>query len=298
MRSKEPGVDFSPMEIRIHIPRPMLMITAATLVVLWYTGILEIHWPGGPLRGDVIGGETPAAVITDARKDINRQQVTQAVLAQREEILRYNVEVLEREALKTNTPEDIERLREARTVLLSVIKDRDQSEKLLLLSLQQLWDAEGTLYRSDGMLGDRVLLWPVKPLLGLSATFEDAAYEKRFGFPHHAIDIPTDQGTEIKAPAAGVVLKVALNGLGYSYIVLEHENGLQTIFGHITDATVKTGDTVQAGEVIGHSGGEPGTLGAGLTTTGPHLHFAVRKDGVLVDPMQFLSRTAIPHEVQ
>lgn len=276
------------MEIRIHLPRPILTLTAVGVVLLWATGIITIHLPGNSLKGDALGGEHPAAVVTDARLDINREQVTQAVLAQKEEILRYTLDVLEREALTTKTPEDIKKLNDARTVLLGIIKERDQSEKLLLLSLQQLWDAEGTAYKTEGVIGDRVLLWPVMPTLGLSATFEDSEYEKRFGFPHHAIDIPADQGSDIKAPAEGVVTKVSLNGLGYSYIVLEHEGGLQTIYGHVTDATVHEGEKVAMGETIGHTGGQPGTVGAGLTTTGPHLHFAVRKDGVLVDPLKYL----------
>lgn len=276
------------MEIRIHIPRPMFWMTIVAALVLWGTGIIEIHWPGQSLRGELVGGERPASAIADARRDINRQQVTQAVLSQREEIYRYNVEVLERAALETKTPEDIEKLKNARSVLLSIIRERDQSEKLLLLSLQQLWEAEGTAYRTEAAIGDRVLLWPVEPSLGLSATFEDAGYEQRFGFPHHAIDIPVPQGTAIKAPAGGTVLKVALNGLGYSFIVLEHENGLQSVFGHIIDATVQIGDRVGVGQIIGHSGGEPGTMGAGPLTTGAHLHFAIRKDGVLVNPMEYL----------
>lgn len=277
-----------PMEIRIHLPRPVITLSLTAIFGLWYAGIITIHLPNTSLKGDALGGTTPATVITDARKDINREQVTQAVLAQKEEIFRYNVETLERLALTTKTSEDIEKLRQARLILLSIIKEKTQSEKLLLLSLQQLWDAEGTAYQTDGVIGDRVLRWPVTPLLGLSATFEDSAYEQRFGFPHHAIDIPVDQGSEIKAPAEGTVLNISMNGLGYSSIVLEHEGGLQTVYGHITDATVHVGEAVQLGEVIGHTGGEPGTLGAGLTTTGPHLHFAVRKDGALVDPMKYL----------
>lgn len=276
------------MEIRIHIPRPMFWLTTAAALVLWGTGIIEVHWPGAPLRGDALGGESPASAIQEARRDINREQVTQAVLAQREEIYRYNVEILERAALETKTPEDIEKLKVARAVLLGIIKDRDQSEKVLVLSLERLWEAEGTAYRTEGVFGDRVLLWPIEPREGLSSTFEDLEYERRFGFAHHAIDIPTPQGTPISAPAAGTVLKVSMNGLGYSFIVLEHDGGLQTIFGHISDATVHPGESVIPGQVIGHSGGQPGTIGSGPLTTGPHLHFAIRKDGVLVDPMLFL----------
>lgn len=266
----------------------MLTIVIVIILVLFGTGILKIHWPSGSVRGSVVGGETPAAIITDARRDINREQVTQAVLAQREEILRYNLEILEHAALTTKTPEDIEKLKESRAVLLGIIRERDQSEKLLVLSLQQLWEAEGTAYRTVGVSGDRVLQWPVEANEGLSATFEDSGYLARFGFPHHAIDIPTPQGTSIAAPDDGTVLKVSLNGLGYSFVVLEHASGLQTVFGHITDATVHAGDSVTRGQLIGHTGGQPGTMGAGPLTTGPHLHFAVRKDGALVDPMQFL----------
>ncbi|MSR67281.1 M23 family metallopeptidase [Candidatus Peribacteria bacterium] len=276
------------MEIRIHLPRPFLTITIAVAVLLYATGIVTVQWPGSELRDDALGGEHPASVVTDARRDIDREKVTQAVLEKREEILRYNLSILERAALETKSPEDIKKLNDARAVLLSIIKERSQSEKLLLLSLEQLWEAQGTAYRTEGVIGDRVLLWPVPPTLGLSATFEDQEYEKLFGFKHHAIDIPVEQGTEVKAPAGGTVSKISMNGLGYSYIVLEHEGGMQTVYGHMTDATVLQGATVKAGEVIGHTGGQPGTLGAGLTTTGPHLHFAVRKDGVLVDPMKYL----------
>ncbi len=283
----------SPMEIRIHLPRPLLTIGIVVAVILYATGIVKIQWPGSEVRGDALGGEHPATVITDARRDINREQVTQAVLLKREEILRYNLSVLERAALITKSPEDIRNLNDARAILLSIIQERDQSEKLLLLSLEQLWEAEGTAYRTEGVIGDRVLLWPVSPTLGLSATFEDAEYEKLFKFPHHAIDIPTEQGTEVRSPAGGIVTKISMNGLGYSSIVLEHDGGLQTIYGHVTDATVLQGATVRAGEVIGHTGGQPGTMGAGLMTTGPHLHFAVRKDGVLVDPMKYLPQRAI-----
>ncbi len=276
------------MDVRIHIPRPLLTLTLIAVALLWWNGVLTVRWPQQQAQGEALGGVRPAAQISDARQDINREQVKQAVLSHREDILRYTLDVLERQALTTKSPEDIDSLRQARSVLLGIIKERDQSEKLLLLSLEQLWDAEGTVYTTHASPGEVVLLWPVEPSLSISATFDDKEYEKRFGFPHHAIDIPVNQGTPVEAPADGVVAKVSLNGLGYSYVVLEHEGGLQTIYGHLIDTTIRQGDRVTAGQVIAHSGGQPGTLGAGLTTTGPHLHFAVRKDGVLVDPMGYL----------
>ena len=276
------------MEVRIHLPRPLLTFSLIVVSLLWWNGILSFHAPAQQVEADANGGQSPKEVLHQAAQDIDRERVKQAVLERQEEILRYNFEILEQQALQTKTPEDVQRVKQAREVLLSIARERGSSEKLLSLSLSQLWEAEGTVFSTKERMGDIVLLWPVKPTLGISAHFEDSGYEKRFGFPHHAIDIPTAQGSPIHAPVEGVVAAVRLNGLGYSSIVLEHADGLQTIYGHITDAVVSVGSRVASGQVIGHTGGQPGTLGAGLTTTGPHLHFAVRKNGALVDPLQFL----------
>lgn len=198
--------------------------------------------------------------------------------------------VLEEQALREKNPDAIDQLNSARATLLAIIKERTTSEKLLLLSLQQLWEAEGSAFTLRNIESTTKILWPISPRMGISAHFDDADYVKRFGFAHHAIDIPTQKGTEIQAPADGTVLTVALNGLGYSYIILEHADGMQTIYGHISEALVQHGDSVKAGDVIGKTGGVPGEEGTGLYSTGPHLHFAVRINGVLVDPLKYLPK--------
>jgi murein DD-endopeptidase MepM/ murein hydrolase activator NlpD len=99
----------------------------------------------------------------------------------------------------------------------------------------------------------------VDPAEGLSATFNDAGYLERFGVPHHAIDIPVLQGSAVRAAQDGTVLKVADNGLGYSYIILSHEGNLETIYGHVSESLVQEGETIRTGQVIARSGGQPGT---------------------------------------
>ncbi len=277
------------MELRVHIHRPILTGIIILVAILWWNGFINVGWPGSHgTNADAEGGELTSAIITDARRDIDRERVRQAVLGKQEEILRYELQILEDQALTYQTPEKVRELAEKRTVLLSIIKQRGQSEKLLTSSLQQLWDAEGTVFTLTRPDGGVDLDWPVTPILGVSAFFDDASYKKRFGFDHHAIDIPVDQGSPIRAPADATVLKVAMNGLGYSYITLQHGGGMETVFGHVSSATVKVGDTVSFGQVIGRSGGQPGSEGAGLLTTGPHLHFAVKMNGVLVDPLKYL----------
>ena len=121
----------------------------------------------------------------------------------------------------------------------------------------------------------RFELWPVPVNNGFSAFFTDPNYKNVFGVEHQALDIPTAQGTGIIAPGNAVVLKAVDNGFGYSYIALAHENGLVTVYGHVSTLLVKEGDYVEKGQIFALSGGTPGTLGAGYRTTGAHLHLEI-----------------------
>lgn len=136
--------------------------------------------------------------------------------------------------------------------------------------------------------GNYSLLWPV-PSRQISAGFHDADYLARFKMVHNAIDIPTPQGTPVRAPADAFVAKVYdSGGIGYSYLVLDHGNGMVTVYGHMSSMNVGVEQFVPVGSVVGLSGGTPGTQGAGWLTTGPHLHFEVWLDGQARNPLGYL----------
>ena len=78
------------------------------------------------------------------------------------------------------------------------------------------------------------------------------------------------------------------HGLGFNSIVLKHDGGFATLYGHVSKFLVKEGDVIRSGDPIALSGGEPGTPGAGHLTTGPHLHFQLLKNGQPVDPLDYL----------
>ena len=101
------------------------------------------------------------------------------------------------------------------------------------------------------------------------------------GHFHSGIDMAAAAGTPVHAAAAGRV-RLAWNPAGYGlYAVVDHGVGISTLYGHLEAATALSGDVVAAGAEIG-------LVGSSGLSTGPHLHFEVRRDGRPVDPIPWL----------
>jgi len=146
---------------------------------------------------------------------------------------------------------------------------------------------------------DKFLNWPSRDYYNISAYFHDEDYYKKFGFEHDGMDIKMPQGSNIYAPAAWYVYKVVDNtGDYYNYIVLVHNYGYVTLYGHINKALVKQWDIVKRWQIIAKSWWIPGTRWAGKFTTGPHLHFEVRKNWQLIDPLSVLDLSVYKNKDQ
>ncbi|MBP9760826.1 MAG: peptidoglycan DD-metalloendopeptidase family protein [Candidatus Magasanikbacteria bacterium] len=143
--------------------------------------------------------------------------------------------------------------------------------------------------QDDVNVGDGQLTWPT-PSRYITARFHDPDYPYRHVFEHNAIDIRAAHGTPIKAAASGYIARARRCTVStcYAYTMIVHAGGISTVYGHMSRITVSEDQFVARGDVIGYTGGTPGTPGAGPFVTGPHLHFEVRLNGIPVDPLRYL----------
>jgi len=172
-------------------------------------------------------------------------------------------------------------LKQVRAEQAQINADIVSLEKALRAKLEAAGD------KTLSELSGQGFVWPV-PGRYITSGFHDPSYPFRRYFEHPAIDIRAKQGTVLKAIGSGYVSRARDAGLGYSYISIIHADGLSSVYGHVSCITVSEDEYVVQGQVIGCSGGTPGTPGAGRLTTGPHLHLEVRLNGIPVNPLNYL----------
>jgi murein DD-endopeptidase MepM/ murein hydrolase activator NlpD len=221
--------------------------------------------------------------VTEIKNEIIIQQQTLQTKKDNLEKQRATVVALEQAAdqeRKLNTV----LVQRAEEELAKVQRDLKKFETALneLEETSRQIEAEIKRRQQKAALGTGKLIWPLAIKGRISSSFGNRMHpilkQNRF---HSGIDIAVPSGTEVRAADRGKVLLSSWNG-GYGYyIAIDHGNGISTAYAHNSRLLVKEGDLVAQGQAIAKSGS------TGLST-GPHLHFEVRKDGVPVDPADYL----------
>ena len=110
-----------------------------------------------------------------------------------------------------------------------------------------------------------------------------SAFKWRWGRLHGGVDLAVGEGTPVYAADNGKVIVAEDSGNGYgNYIILDHQNGFKTLYGHNSELLVSVGDVVAKGDRIALSGNTG-------NSTGPHLHFEIQVNDEKVDPQQYLT---------
>ena len=119
-------------------------------------------------------------------------------------------------------------------------------------------------------------IWPVAGVI--SSYFGEV---RAGGYVHKGLDIAAYLGTKVKTSATGCVIHSGWQGRYGNTVMIYHGSGITTVYGHLQKILVKAGDILNKGDSIG-------LVGSTGRSTGPHLHYEIRINGVRVDPMDYL----------
>ncbi len=168
--------------------------------------------------------------------------------------------------------------------LSAIQNDRRSLEKALdeLEDLSRAMESQirGLQHQNKTALGSGRYIWPTQGRITSYFGYRIHPILRKRKY-HSGIDIAAPQGTPIYASDSGVVVFSARNGGYGKMIIVDHGSGFSTVYAHCSYLLAGQGQTVTKGQEIA----KVGTTGL---STGPHVHFEVRKDGVAVDPMKYL----------
>ncbi|GMB01730.1 peptidoglycan DD-metalloendopeptidase family protein [Pelosinus sp. IPA-1] len=176
--------------------------------------------------------------------------------------------------------------KEREAVLASAVSERDTAEQSYQELLETSRKIEDMIRRNQNKKqgpssGTGSMMWPT------DVTEITSPYGWRthpiFGTSryHSGIDIGADYGDSVRAADSGVVMYADWMGGYGKAVIIEHGNGISTLYGHNSELLVSEGQRVRKGEVISR-------VGSTGYSTGPHLHFEVRQNGSPTNPMDYL----------
>lgn len=193
-----------------------------------------------------------------------------------------------------NRYKDLERLDNA-DIVIGTTKRLDELTKKLVVQSRSFDEVVALAKNKEEMLASIPAIQPVanKKLKRVASGFNyriHPIYKVRHF--HTGIDFTAPRGTEIYATGDAKVVDVIMKKRGYGYhVILDHGYGYKTLYAHMNKFNVKRGQAVKRGDVIGF-------VGSTGTSTAPHLHYEVIKNGEKINPMNFFFNDLTPEEYE
>ena len=234
--------------------------------------------------------ETQSAALVVQQEGVERQKndvylLKQQLLANRKQY----TEQLDQQSVA------MDRLRENRGALAAAIaqldQDSDEVTKLILERVAakraaeaKLAAAEAKIAREEALRAARRSGKMTMPSWGVVTSHFGSRYHPVLGYSrfHAGTDFGAEHGSPILAAETGVVIFAGWYGGYGNALIVDHGGGLTTLYAHASRLDVREGDVVKKGDAIA-------AIGTTGLSTGPHLHFEVRRNGEPVDPMSYLA---------
>ena len=234
-------------------------------------------------RAMLVELENQSAQILAQQEGVEQQKnsislLKQQLLASREQY----TEQLEQQAMTTA------RLKENGTALAAAIsqldRDSDNITELILEKVAAAQVAEAKIAREEALRAARSSGKMVLPSQGVITSHFGSRFHPVLGYSrfHAGTDFGAATGTPIQAAETGVVIFAGWYGGYGNAVIVDHGGGLTTLYAHASRLYVGEGETVKKGDAIA-------AIGSTGLSTGPHLHFEVRRNGEPVDPMNYLA---------
>ena len=193
-----------------------------------------------------------------------------------------------------NRYRDLERL-ENSDIVVNTTKRLDELTKQLVVQSRSFDEVIALAKNKEALLASIPAIQPVsnEKLTRVASGFNyriHPIYKVRHF--HTGIDFSAPRGTEIYATGDGVIESVTMKKGGYGYhVVINHGYDYKTLYAHMSRFKVKVGEKVKRGDVIGY-------VGSTGTSTAPHLHYEVIKNGEKINPMNFFFNDLTPEEYE
>jgi len=229
--------------------------TLSSIAEAYNTSVESIAYINGLLSPDRISVGKELSVIANASGivvEVSRGDTISEISA------RYNVPV--DVIVKVNHLDDPDSISAGQSLILPGARPAGRPVQAVSRYSALRWPLVGSVTSGFG--------WRIHPITGASEF-------------HQGIDIAASEGTPVVAAAAGTVTFAGWYGDYGRLIAIDHGNGIETRYAHLSGYAVSQGSEVSAGEVIGY-------VGSSGLSTGPHLHFEVRTGGKAVDPRDYL----------
>ena len=170
-------------------------------------------------------------------------------------------------------------------MILAELTLRQDSVNDLLLQLIEREKAQQAKARAEAQAAMAPSRWPTKHSRArISSRYGNRRdpFTKRLRH-HDGIDFSAPYGTDVLATGAGKVVKAGWNRYLGNMVEIQHQNGLSTLYGHMSKLTVSKGQTVTGGQTIGK-------VGSTGRSTGAHIHYEIRKNGRQIDPSKYVKK--------